>query len=114
MRDSVRALFQIRGIFHYFRAFKTEILYIYWIVPENIRTPTTGGIEILPPPMRSEIPKCSTPHVFGIPDSSTLPLFRNSRGVFNPFRISYSIYLTPPDFFFGPLKKMQCILNLNS
>ena len=62
-----------------------------WVVPENIHTPTTGGIEILPP------------HAFGnskmlyppcIRNSRLLypPLFRNSRGVFDPFRISYSIY----------------------
>ena len=29
MRDSAHAYFQLRGIFHYFRAFKTEILHIY-------------------------------------------------------------------------------------
>ena len=29
MRDGTRAFFQIQGIFHYFRAFKTEILHIY-------------------------------------------------------------------------------------
>ena len=28
MRDGTRAFFQIQGIFHYFRAFKTEILHI--------------------------------------------------------------------------------------
>ena len=68
-------------------------LLCHWVVPENTRTPTMGGIEILrPPPMCSKIPKCSTPHAFGISDSFTPPLFRNSRGVFDPFRISYSIY----------------------
>ena len=29
MRDGMRAFFQIQGIFHYFRAFKTKILHIY-------------------------------------------------------------------------------------
>ena len=29
MRDGTRAYFQIQGIFHYFRAFKTEIPHIY-------------------------------------------------------------------------------------
>ena len=29
MRDGTRAFFQIQGIFHYFRVFKTEILHIY-------------------------------------------------------------------------------------
>ena len=29
MRDGTRAFFQIQGNFHYFRAFKTEILHIY-------------------------------------------------------------------------------------
>ena len=28
-RDGTRAYFQIQGIFHYFTAFKTEILHIY-------------------------------------------------------------------------------------
>ena len=28
MRDGARACFKIRGIFHYFRAFKTKILHI--------------------------------------------------------------------------------------
>ena len=29
MRDGTRAFFQIQGIFHYFRAFKTGILHTY-------------------------------------------------------------------------------------
>ena len=29
MRDGRHAFFQLRGIFHYFRAFKTEILQIH-------------------------------------------------------------------------------------
>ena len=114
MRDSVRALFQIQGIFHYFRAFKTEILHIYWVVPENIRTPTTGGIEILPPP-----------HAFGNSKMLYPPRIWNSRLLYPPslsefqrcFRPLQNFLfnlLNPPRFFFGPLKKMQCILNLNS
>ena len=65
----------------------------HWVVPENIRTPTTGGIEILsPPPCVRKFQNALPPHAFGIPDTFTPPLFRNSRGVFDPFRISYSIY----------------------
>ena len=32
MRDGTHAFFQIQGIFHYFRAFKTEILHIYSLI----------------------------------------------------------------------------------
>ena len=52
-----------------------------WIVPENIHTPTTGGIEILPPPcirkfqnapppppMHSEFQTPLPPLSFGIPE----------------------------------------------
>ena len=37
MRDGTRVLFQIQGIFHYFREFKTEILHIYSMT-ENTKT----------------------------------------------------------------------------
>ena len=32
MRDGTRAFFQIRGIFHYFRSFKTEILQMHSLI----------------------------------------------------------------------------------
>ena len=32
MRDGTRAFFQIQDIFHYFRAFETEILHIYSLI----------------------------------------------------------------------------------
>ena len=32
MRDGTRIFFQIQGIFHYFRAFKTEIPHIYSLI----------------------------------------------------------------------------------
>ena len=37
MRDSVRTFFQIRGIFHYFRAFKTEILHTYSLTGQILK-----------------------------------------------------------------------------
>ena len=37
MRDSIHAFFQIQGIFHYFRAFKTEILQIYSLIGEILK-----------------------------------------------------------------------------
>ena len=76
---------------------------VYWVVPENIRTPTTGGIEILPPPpciwkfqyalppppMRLEIPICSTPpppciwkFQYALPPPP--PCIRNSRLLYPP------------------------------
>ena len=42
MRDGTRAFFQMQGIFHYFRAFKTEILHIYspdWANTKTIYSP---------------------------------------------------------------------------
>ena len=36
MRDGTRVLFQIQGIFHYFREFKTEILHIYSMTGQMI------------------------------------------------------------------------------
>ena len=32
MRDGMHAFFRIQGIFHYFRAFETEILHIYSLI----------------------------------------------------------------------------------
>ena len=32
MRDGMHAFFQMQGIFHYFRAFETEILHIYSLI----------------------------------------------------------------------------------
>ena len=37
MRDGTRVLFQIQGIFHYFRAFKTEILHIYSLTRQILK-----------------------------------------------------------------------------
>ena len=37
MRDGTRAFFQIQGIFHYFRAFKTEILHIYSLIGQILK-----------------------------------------------------------------------------
>ena len=37
MRDGALAFFQIRGIFHYFRAFKTEILNIYSLIGQILK-----------------------------------------------------------------------------
>ena len=36
-RDGTRAYFQIQGIFHYFRAFKTEILHIYSLTGQILK-----------------------------------------------------------------------------
>ena len=37
MRDGACAFFQIRGIFHYFRAFKTEIFHIYSLTGQILK-----------------------------------------------------------------------------
>ena len=37
MRDGMRAFFQIQGIFHLFRAFKTEILHIYSLTGQILK-----------------------------------------------------------------------------
>ena len=37
MRDGARAFFQIQGIFHYSRAFKTEILHIYSLTGQILK-----------------------------------------------------------------------------
>ena len=75
-----------------------------WVVPENIRTPTTGGIEILPPHAFENSKMLHPPHI------------RNSRLLYPP---SLSVFSTPSEFpiqsttppqksFFRPLKKMLC------
>ena len=37
MRDDARAFSHIKGIFHYFRAFKTEILDIYSLIGQILK-----------------------------------------------------------------------------
>ena len=37
MRDGTHAFFQIQGIFHFFRAFKTEILHIYSLIGQILK-----------------------------------------------------------------------------
>ena len=37
MRDGTRTFFQLQGIFHYFRAFKTEILHIYSLTGQILK-----------------------------------------------------------------------------
>ena len=37
MRDGTRTFCQIQGIFHYFRAFKTEILHIYSLTGQILK-----------------------------------------------------------------------------
>ena len=37
MRDGMRAFCQIQGIFHYFRAFKTDILHIYSLTGQILK-----------------------------------------------------------------------------
>ena len=37
MRNGTRGCFQIQGIFHYFRAFKTEILHIYSLTGQILK-----------------------------------------------------------------------------
>ena len=37
MRDGARAFLQIQGIFHYFRAFKTEIPHIYSLIGQILK-----------------------------------------------------------------------------
>ena len=49
MRDGTRGFFQIRGIFHYFRAFKIEILKIHSLTGQMLKqlspsvSVTSGG-----------------------------------------------------------------------
>ena len=66
--------------------------YTYWVVPENICTPTTGGIEILPGPHAFGIPDSFTPLSFGIPEVFSTP---------SEFPIQST---NPPEIFFWPLK----------
>ena len=68
-----------------------------WVVPENIHTLTTGGIEILPP-MRSEIPKCSTPHVFGNSKMLYPPCVRKFQNALPPMHSEIPKCSTPHAF----------------
>ena len=49
MRDGTHAFFQIQDIFHYFRAFKTEILHIHSLIGQILKqlfpsvSVTSGG-----------------------------------------------------------------------
>ena len=43
MRDGTRVFFQIQGIFHYFRAFKTEILHIYSLTGQILKQLSSSG-----------------------------------------------------------------------
>ena len=43
MRDGTRAFFQIRDIFHYFRAFKTEILQIHSLTGQILKQLSMGS-----------------------------------------------------------------------
>ena len=40
MRDGTRTFFQIQSVFHYFRAFNTEILHIYSLTGQILITKT--------------------------------------------------------------------------
>ena len=78
-----------------------------WVVPENIRTPTMGGIEILPPPlMHSEIPKCSIPpptqSEFQTPLPPSLSEFQRC---FRPLQNFLFNLLTHPEIFFSASSK---------
>ena len=52
MRDGTRAFFQIQDIFHYFRAFDTEILHIYSLIGQILKqlspsvSPLRGSVNI--------------------------------------------------------------------
>ena len=49
MRDGTRAFFQLQDIFHYFRAFKTEILHIYsliWQILKQLSASVSVALDI--------------------------------------------------------------------
>ena len=48
MRDGTRAISQIQGIFHYFRAFKTEILHIYSLITQILKqlSPSVSALRL--------------------------------------------------------------------
>ena len=80
-----------------------------WVVSENIRTPTTGGIEILPPPHAFRNSKMlHPPHTFFTPLSFGIPEVFST-----PSEFPIQSTSPPQKSFFWPLKKMQCILNLS-
>ena len=89
---------------------------LHWVVPENIRTPTTGGTEILPLHAFGNSKMLYPPHIRNSRLLYPSPLFRNSRRVFDPHPSEFPIQSTNPPrkLFFQPLEKMQCILNLKS
>ena len=80
---------------------------LHWVVPENIRTPTTGGTEILPLHAFGNSKMLYPPHIRNSRLLYPSPLFRNSRGVFDPALQNFLFnLLTPPEsFFFSLLKK---------
>ena len=53
MRDGTRAYFHIQGIFHYFRAFKTEIPYIYSLTGQILKqlSPSVSVTSVTYPPL---------------------------------------------------------------
>ena len=78
-----------------------------WVVPENIPTPTMGGIEILPPPHAFGNSKMlhPPPHAFGIPDSFT-PLSFGIPEVFStPSEFPIQSTNPPRNLFFRLFKK---------
>ena len=81
---------------------------LHWVVPENIRTPTTGGTEILPLHAFGNSKMLYPPHIRNSRLLYPSPLFRNSRRVFDPTLQNFLVFnlLTPPEsFFFSLLKK---------
>ena len=53
MRDGTRSFFQIQGIFHYFRAFKTKILPIYSLTGQILKqlSPSVSVTSVRNPPL---------------------------------------------------------------
>ena len=109
-----KALFSISYLLHPLYLLSFSWSGVNWLVPENIRTPTTGGMEIL------------NPHAFGNSKMLYPPRIWNSRLLYPPLSFGIpEVFSTPSEFpiqstnppqniFFRLLKKMWCILNLNS
>ena len=59
MRDGTRAFFQVQGVFHHFRAFKTENLHIYSLIGQILKqlSPLSVGDQrwIFTSPLRSSV-----------------------------------------------------------
>ena len=92
-------------------------LLCHWVVPENTRTPTMGGIEILPPQCVWKFQNALPPTHSEFQTPSPPPSLSEFQRCFQPVQNFLFNLLNPPppEFFFGPLKKMWCILlNLNS